>query len=39
MIYITKCGVKLLIKHGVKPSALSRNETHTPCVINHVKDS
>ena len=37
MSYGTKCGVDLLIKHEVKPIALSRNETHTLSAINHVK--
>ena len=27
-IHSSRCGVKLLIKHEVKLSALSRNETH-----------
>ena len=30
MIYGVRCGVELLIRHEVKPSALSHNETHTP---------
>ena len=28
MIYGVRCGVELLIRHEVKPSALSHNETH-----------
>ena len=32
-------GVELLIKHEVKPSALSRNKTPTSSAINCIKHS
>ena len=39
MMYGTRCGFELLIKHKAKPSASSCNETHTLSAINHIKYS